>query len=89
MKIRYQEPWREIILDLDGSLTGLGARSWATSYWKHNEVPECQVNMAMFDGLICNPTVQVRRIVYEKQVPAYIFALMDLKILRIDDAIVG
>jgi hypothetical protein len=30
MKIRYQEPYREIILDLDGSLTGLGARSWAS-----------------------------------------------------------
>jgi len=37
----YQEPRREIILDLDGSLTGLGANSWATAYWKHNEVPEC------------------------------------------------
>jgi len=89
IKIRYQEPWREILLDLDGSLTGLGAKSWATAYWKHNEVPECKVNMAVYDGLLCNPTVQVRRIVYQNQVPEYTFRLMDLKVIRIDDAIVG
>jgi hypothetical protein len=45
IKIRYQEPWREIFYDLDGSLTGLGPKTWATSYWRHNEQPECQVNM--------------------------------------------
>lgn len=35
-KINYQIPWRAIIADEDGSLTGLGANSWATPYWKHN-----------------------------------------------------
>jgi hypothetical protein len=40
-RVFYQTPRREIILDLDGSLTGLGPRSWATAYWKHNDVPEC------------------------------------------------
>jgi hypothetical protein len=89
MKIRYQEPYREIILDLDGSLTGLGARSWASAYWKHNEVPECKVNIPMYGGLICSPTVQVRRIVYQNQVPEYIFKAMEMKVIRIDDAIVG
>lgn len=54
VRIRYQEPWREILYDVDGSLTGLGPRTWATSYWRHNLHPECQVNMQVYDGLICN-----------------------------------
>ena len=40
-KIRYQEPFREIIYDIDGSLTGLGPNSWATPYWRHNDRPGC------------------------------------------------
>ena len=35
-KIRYQYPWRAIYYDLDGTLTGLGSKTWATSYWYHN-----------------------------------------------------
>jgi len=45
IKIRYQEPWREIIYDIDGSLTGLGPNSYATSYWRHNVQPECKVDL--------------------------------------------
>ena len=45
VKIRYQEPWREIIYDIDGSLTGLGPNSYATSYWRHNVQPECKVDL--------------------------------------------
>ena len=36
-KIWYQVPHRGIFYDLDGSLTGKGAGSWATAYFKHNE----------------------------------------------------
>lgn len=36
-RIFYQEPFRAIIHDLTGSLTDLGAGSWATPYWKHND----------------------------------------------------
>ena len=36
-RVRYPDPMREIIYDIDGSLTGLGPKSWATSYWKHND----------------------------------------------------
>lgn len=42
IKIRYEIPRRDIFYDIDGSLTGLGAGSWATPYWKHNDHPgEC------------------------------------------------
>jgi len=35
-RVRWQEPFREIIYDLDGSLTGKGPNTWVTPYWKHN-----------------------------------------------------
>jgi hypothetical protein len=57
MKVRYQFPYRAILKDKDGSLTGLGANTWATPYWKHNYQPECELNMAEYDGLLCNSTV--------------------------------
>lgn len=34
-RIKYDEPHREMILDLDGSLTGLGENSWAVSGRPH------------------------------------------------------
>ena len=37
IKIRYQEPWRDIFYDLVGTLTGLGPKTWATPYYKHND----------------------------------------------------
>ena len=33
IKIRYQFPFRDIFYDLDGSLTGLGPKTWATPYF--------------------------------------------------------
>lgn len=36
-RINYQYPFRGIFWDRDGSLTGLGAGSWATPNWKHNQ----------------------------------------------------
>ena len=56
-KIWYQYPFRGIWSDLDGSLTGLGAGSWATAYFKHNEQPECTTNLVVYDGILCPNTV--------------------------------
>jgi len=66
-RIRYQVPFRGILNDLDGSLTGKGADTWATAFWQHNAAqPECATTAdekAMYDGLLCDNTVEVRRIV--------------------------
>ena len=35
-RIRYQYPFRGIYWDMDGTLTGLGANSWASFNYKHN-----------------------------------------------------
>lgn len=88
IKIRYEIPYRDIFYDLDGTLTGLGPKTWATPYWKHNEQPGCKVDLDVYDGLLCDSTVQVRRIAFYKYVPD-IFFIMDLRILKIDDSIVG
>ena len=85
-RIGYQFPLRGIFADLDGSLTGKGPNSWATAYWKHNEQPECTVNLEVYDGITCDSTVQVRRIAFFNMVPTAQFANMNLKIAKADDS---
>jgi hypothetical protein len=54
--------------DNDGTLTGMGEHSWATSNWKHNEWADSTAckndadTLAKFDGFICDNTVTVRKI---------------------------
>ena len=36
-KILYQYPWKAIYKDTDGSLTGKGANTYASFYYKHLE----------------------------------------------------
>jgi hypothetical protein len=63
-RILYQEPWREIIHDLDGSLTGMGADSWATFFYPHLNHTNCQHLPEEYDGLVCDSTNQMRRIAF-------------------------
>lgn len=70
IKIRYQFPWRDIFYDTDGSLTGLGPNTWALPYFPHNDQPECITDMQVYDGLLCNSSVQVRRVVFYNFSPA-------------------
>ena len=71
-RISYGYPFRGIFWDLDGSLTDQGANSWAVAYWKHLEQPECIYNTATlnkYGGILCTPTVEVRRIVFYNPLP--------------------
>lgn len=83
-RIQYEVPFRGIWLDLDGSLTGLGPNTWATRDYIHNRQPECQVNDAVYNGLICDSSVQVRRIVFHGYTPQSLDAML-LKIAQWDD----
>lgn len=69
-RIKYQEPFKEVIHDLDGSLTGLGAESWATFFYPHLNTTECTENYDVYDGLICDNTIQIRSIVFYDGLPA-------------------
>ena len=73
-RIRHQLPWRGIWKDLDGSLTGLGANTWAAAYHKHLEQPECQFDAATrdkYEAVICSSDVQIRRIVWYSYSPGH------------------
>jgi hypothetical protein len=84
-KIRYQAPRKAIFHDLDGSLTGKGANSWATVYYKHHDQPECEQDLELMDGVLCDSTIQIRRIAFYSGKPTAHFTGMGLKILRYDD----
>lgn len=63
-KIRYQYPERGIFHDMDGTLTGLGADTYATKGYKHTQQPECTLDTTLFDGVVCDNTVQIRRVTF-------------------------
>lgn len=62
--INWGYPYRAILFDEDGSLTGKGPRSWATPYYKHHEQPECEHNMTYWGGTFCDNTITMRRIAF-------------------------
>ena len=87
-RIHWDTPFKGIYYDVDGSLTGLGPKTWATPYYKHMEQPECTKNLEVYDGVICDSTAQVRRVSFYLGKPVALMG-MGFKILRYDDSIVG
>jgi hypothetical protein len=71
-RILYQMPFREIIYDEDGTLTGKGAGSWATFYYNHLNQTECTYDLAKYDGVVCDPSIKLRRIAFHSYTPASI-----------------
>jgi hypothetical protein len=88
IKIRYTIPFRDIFRDIDGSLTGLGPESWATPWYSHNLQPECQGYIEELNGIICNSSVQIRRVVFYNYLPA-LLNMQPMHLLKIDDAILS
>ena len=69
-RVWYQYPFRGIWQDLDGSLTGYEANSWAVAYHKYNDFAgECTYDVNVYDGHICHASVQVRRIAFNGMSP--------------------
>ena len=64
-------------------MTGKGAGSWATSYWKHNEGSDaCNVEET-YNGIVCSSAVQVRRVAFHGYEPTS-YDHMEMKIARLD-----
>ena len=61
-RISWNKPNKGIFHDLDGTLTGYGADSYVTSYWIHNDLPACTLDMDIFQGIICPSPYAVQRI---------------------------
>lgn len=76
-------PRRDILFDLDGTLTGRGSNSWATPIWEHNKRPGCQESPDN-DSLFCDDSVQVRRIALYDYEPGS-FTNAEVKILKYDE----
>lgn len=88
-KIRYTIPFAAIFHDLDGSLTGLGAGSWATFFYPHHNVSECRTDNAtleMYNGVVCDNTAQIRRIAFHEGKPSAELSGMSMYILRYDES---
>jgi hypothetical protein len=64
-------------------LTGLGPNTWAIPNWKHLQQPECTVDEDLMGGIICDDTVQVRRIAFYGYTPDH-FRGMEMKIAKYD-----
>ena len=63
-RIRHQFPYTGIFNDLDGSLTGKGANTYTAKSFKFNQQPECDVSDDIHDGVVCSPSVQIRRVAF-------------------------
>ena len=84
-KIRYQFPFKTIIYDEDGTLTGNGAGSWAINgAWNHNKWEnECWED-PIFDGLLCSNEVTVRRLMINGFDPSSL-AQKSICVVKYDD----
>ena len=87
-RIRYRIPYRGIWYDIDGTLTGKGAGSWATAYFKHVDQPECTVDLNMYNGVLCPPTTTIRRIAFFGMRPDY-FKFKNINIAKYDDLVMS
>lgn len=63
-RIAWRWPFKGIFHDLDGTLTEQGANSFVGAYWKHNVWPECTVDLAVYDGIICPAPYAIERVVF-------------------------
>jgi len=85
-KVRFNVPYREILRDSDGTLTGSNPNpSTVTFSYPHLSAQAgCVANDAVFNGLVCDQTVNLRRIVVYNPNYFYNFYGMDLRVLPLD-----
>ena len=55
--VNFGYPYKAILLDEDGSITGKGANSWATPYYVHHNQTECEHNATSWGAVYCDNTV--------------------------------
>jgi len=84
-KLRYQYPNNGIILDKDGTLTGKGPNTYASAYFEHLEVPECTTDKDVFDGVVCDNTVQIRGLTWKSLSPSGRFTGQKMAVVLYDD----
>lgn len=77
VRVRWTVPYKSIMHDLDGSLTGRGPRTWALPYYKFNqhaacrEMPEGSSLGGGQAGMSCDSSVGVRRLLLDRVEPGW------------------
>jgi hypothetical protein len=84
VRIAFIVPRNDIFQDLDGTFTDLPGGGWITPFYPHLAVPECKYDPLVFDGVVCNNKVQVRRIAFFHPEPLDPFKGMPLNVWRIE-----
>ena len=51
--------------------------------------PECTVSDDIHDGVVCDTTVQIRRLAFNGATPGFLMAGMGMKIIRYDDSLLA
>lgn len=80
-RVKFDTPFKEIIYDQDGTL-GNSTHRWMVFYFPHLDVPECERNEAMYNGLVCSDTINIRRIVLHHGEPRNALKGLPLKVFN-------
>lgn len=86
-RVRFNVPYKEILVDRDGSLTEAGSSGVVTFFYNHLNVPGCTRNEAVFNGLVCDQSVIIRRTVIYAAVPYDNLGMQAINISRIDNGV--
>jgi hypothetical protein len=69
-RTKWTAPFKDIFVDLDGSLTG-HVNGSVSPFFAFNQWPECVANLTMFDGgIACDGSVRTRRLQVDNVDPA-------------------
>lgn len=68
-------------------MTGKGPNTWATPYYPHHDVKECNRDEDTFSGTVCDSTVQVRRLAFYGMKESALFMGMGFRITPYDDSL--
>ena len=66
-------PYKEIVFDMDGSMTGYVNGS-LTAYYAFNVNPHCKQMNATYGGIVCDPSVRVRKLSIMYPLPSTIWS---------------
>jgi len=80
-RVKFDTPFKEIIYDEDGTL-GSSTHRWIVHYYEHLDVPECTRNEAVYNGLLCNNDIVIRRIVMHNPKPYDSLKYLPMKIMN-------
>ena len=83
-RVRFNAPYKEILIDRDGSLTDntVGGKGVVTFFYNHLNVPGCTRNEPVYNGLVCDETQMVRKVELLNLDP---FASFEMQNLELDN----